>query len=170
MNKEEREDYIKDLCAFHHCDEGTRKVHTKQFVERHWHPHPLSTFKAWWEPTGFAANGASKGGHTEAWRCWIKRETKERRWYGLKTEVAWNDERYRAEFRDWVRDGMDESHHDWDSTTAPENRMTTILRECRQTINKGWAAHGQATSKRKRMRFDEFLPDATLEDNATNQP
>ncbi len=105
-----------------------------------WHPHPLTQFKKWWEPTGYAPNGASEGGHREARRCWVKHETGERRWYGITTEVAWNTEHWRAEFREWVRDGMSIEHHDWNSTTAPENRMLAVLRECMATINKGWAA------------------------------
>lgn len=142
MTREEREDHISDLCAFHNCNEKTRKLHLQQFVgggphPGGWHPHPMSDFKKWWEPSGYAPNGASVGGHPIAWRCWVKLETGERRWYGTKTEVAWNDEHWREEFRQWVKDGMDDRHHNWSSTTAPHDRMVAVLRECRETLNKG---------------------------------
>lgn len=127
MTKEERKEYMAEQCATHNCSDKTAKLHSEQFVNRHWHPHPNSLFKAWWEPQGFSTNGASFGGHREAFRCWVRLEDKERRWYGIKTEQAWNTEYYRDEFRQWVQDGMNPEHHNWDSTTASQQKVRDAI-------------------------------------------
>src|SRR4030095_9169170 len=59
-------------------------------------------FRQWWEPYGHdKITGASKGGHPDAWRLWARPEANglyTRRFYGIKTKVAWITEFYRQQF------------------------------------------------------------------------
>lgn len=74
MTREERADFISDLCAEHNCSEKLRKIHFDQYVDRQWHPHPSKEFLEWFKTT------------------------EESRLFNVNPKVAWNCQRYRDEF------------------------------------------------------------------------
>jgi len=126
MDKDKIEE-IDNLCRLHGCSEKIAKIHRAQFVDRGWMAHPPKAFCDWWEPTSFNSNtGASVGGHKEAWRKWVKPETKESRYYGIKSAQAYNTYGYREEFHEWLKDGMPE-REPFDSTCAPKERVAEVM-------------------------------------------
>lgn len=161
MTKAEMKDFMADLCADYHCTEDEAKKHAEILIKHHWICHPSRLFKEWWEPTGFAANGASRGGHREARRCWVRLEDGEQRWYGIGAVQAFNTEHFREEFRQWLRDGMNPEWHNWDSTTAPEDRIRQLLRDCMKEVQKGVVCGPIATAKyamQQRMKSHSDAP------------
>jgi hypothetical protein len=45
-------DEISDLCDQHGCNDKIHKVHTAQYVDRGWNPHPPQHFANWWGSVG----------------------------------------------------------------------------------------------------------------------
>jgi len=137
MTNEEKAEFMADLCADNNCTEDQREDHIRIFLKRKWKVHASRAFRDWWEPTGFAPNGASVGGHTSSRRCWVKKETGERRTYGIGVVRAFNNDHYVQEFHDYLRGGMNPKWHEWNSTTAPEQEMLNIVKQCMEEIKKG---------------------------------
>jgi hypothetical protein len=50
-SREQRENFISDMCDQHGCKTRVRKIHFEQYVDRGWHPHPPQSFINWWNTT-----------------------------------------------------------------------------------------------------------------------
>lgn len=94
---------------------------------RNWH-QPSSGFKSWWEPhTHNRVTGAEVGGHPAAYRKCVHAETREIRYYGIKTVVAFNDRHFREEYLQWIKGGCPEREVMADGTTAPRDDSLACL-------------------------------------------
>ncbi len=43
---------IEDLCDQAGCKEKIKQVHSKQYVDKRWNPHPPRAFLSWWNQDG----------------------------------------------------------------------------------------------------------------------
>ncbi len=43
---------IEELCEQAGCKEKIRQVHSKQYVDKRWNPHPPRAFLSWWNQDG----------------------------------------------------------------------------------------------------------------------
>ena len=83
-------DEISDLCDQHGCNEKIQKIHTAQYVDRGWNPHPSQSFVNWWGSVGkdkvekATDRGWSAIGAVVAFNCEAVREVyREVKQYGL---------------------------------------------------------------------------------------
>jgi hypothetical protein len=96
---------------------------------------PSKDFCRWWEPDGInSVSGAETGGHPEALRKCVQPETGEARWYGINSINAFNCERYRKEFVQWIKDGFPEREFVYDGTAAPRDKTLEELRKIKQIL------------------------------------
>ncbi len=54
-------DEINDLCDQAGCNEKIRKIHSAQYVDRRWNPHPPRAFLSWWNQDGPKLTVAATG-------------------------------------------------------------------------------------------------------------
>ncbi len=43
---------IEELCEQAGCKEKVKQVHSKQYVDKRWNPHPPRAFLSWWNKDG----------------------------------------------------------------------------------------------------------------------
>ncbi len=58
-------DEIEDLCHEAGCKDKIRQVHSKQYVDKRWNPHPPRAFLSWWNQDG------PKLTKDATWRDWV---------------------------------------------------------------------------------------------------
>ncbi len=52
---------IEDLCEQSGCKEKVKQVHSKQYVDKRWNPHPPRAFLSWWNQDGPKLTVAATG-------------------------------------------------------------------------------------------------------------
>ncbi len=52
---------IEELCEQAGCKEKIRQVHSKQYVDKRWNPHPPRAFLSWWNQDGPRLTKAATG-------------------------------------------------------------------------------------------------------------
>lgn len=50
--RQQLNDEISDLCDQKGCNDKIRRIHTVQYVDRRWNPHPPQRFVNWWGSGG----------------------------------------------------------------------------------------------------------------------
>jgi hypothetical protein len=90
---------------------------------------PSPGFVRWWMPSGHnPTTGAQTGGHPDALRKCVKPWSNEIAYFGLTPELAFACERYRQEYRQWLKDGMPEREV-IDGTAAPLEKQRLCFRQ-----------------------------------------
>jgi hypothetical protein len=120
------------------CSEKLRKRHAWKWDQHRWHSHPIPTFCAWWEPSGVdPENGASVGGHPDAWRIWARKDPGRwiRRRYGIETVIAWNAASYVKEFDAWQNAGSPEPDEPFISLAASLERQKQFWADLKPIID-----------------------------------
>ncbi len=52
---------IEELCEQAGCKEKVKQVHSKQYVDKRWNPHPPRAFLSWWNQDGPQLTKAATG-------------------------------------------------------------------------------------------------------------
>ncbi len=95
---------------------------------------PTPRFREWWIPNGHnPKSGAQTGGHPDALRKCVNPRG-DVGWFGIKVEEAWLCARYHDEFKQWMRDGMQERFPECDGTAAPIEKQREVINQCLKTI------------------------------------
>jgi hypothetical protein len=81
---------IDDLCDQAGCSDKIRKLHTSQFVDKKWNPHPSRRFIDWWGSVGAEAT---------------ERRT-DRSWVGIDAVRAFNSEAVREVYSEAKQVGI----------------------------------------------------------------
>lgn len=106
--------------------------------EKHEAEGPPADFCEWWNPTGVDTTGASLGGHVDAERVYVRKESGRliRRTYGINAVLAWACARYRNEYEDWVASGRPERRKLTTSHALPTNEQTTRWRMLKESLQR----------------------------------
>lgn len=89
MGKEIRQqllDRIMALCEEHGCSDKIKKLHSAQYVDQRWNPHPPIEFRKWWKTQPDYAQGIDA---VRAFNCQCYRDAwSEAKTHGVDTRSS----------------------------------------------------------------------------------